>query len=245
MPERIADRPNPLALLGTLPCPLNGNVVRTGDDWNAYHHSLKRTVRKELERAWRVFERHPAAAFRPIDDPAERLHVLRAIEVQQPLRMESTHKTYVLDEPNAAAFYRNLVESPATKDAVILTALTAGEEVVAALLGLHHDGEYIMVRISNAEGVWSNASPGRIIIDKSMEWLHGRGHRHFDFSIGNYDYKRRFGVEPIALVDLVRPLGLRGLPAKAELHARAWLRRHPRARALAERALGRAPKTAP
>ena len=225
MPERIGGRMNPLALLGALPCALNGNVVRTGDDWSAYHHGLKKVVRKELERSWRVFERHEGAAFRPIDDPAERRHVLAAIERQQPVRMQSTHKTYVLDEPGAAAFYRSLVASPA--DTVVLTALTAGEEVVAALLGLRWRGEYIMVRISNAEGAWANASPGRVIIDKSMEWLHGQGQRHFDFSIGNYDYKRRFGVEPIALVDWVRPLSPWGLLGRIDAEARAWVRRHP------------------
>lgn len=235
MPERIGGRPNPFSLLAPLPCALNGNVVRAGDDWSAYHHSLKRTVRKELERSWRVFERHPGAAFRAITDPAERQRVLAAIEAQQPVRMQSTHKTYVLDEPAAASFYRNLVADALAGEAVVLTALTAGEEVVAALLGLRWRGDYIMVRISNAEGEWANASPGKIIIDKSMEWLHGHGQREFDFSIGNYDYKRRFGVEPIALIDLVRPLSPLGLPGVLDARIRAWLRGHPQVRGMAHR----------
>jgi len=235
MPERIGGRPNPFSLLAPLPCALNGNVVRAGDDWNAYHHSLKRTVRKELERSWRVFERHPGAAFRAVTDPAERQRVLAAIEAQQPVRMQSTHKTYVLDEPAAASFYRNLVADAQAGEAVVLTALTAGEEVVAALLGLRWRGDYIMVRISNAEGEWANASPGKIIIDKSMEWLHGHGQREFDFSIGNYDYKRRFGVEPFALIDLVRPLSPLGLWSVLDARTRAWLRGHPQVRGMAQR----------
>lgn len=237
MPETIGGRVNPLALLRALPCPLNGNVVRVGDSWEEYHRSLKRTVRKELERSWRVFERHPGATFGPVTEPDERRRILAAIEVQQPLRMQSTKKAYVLDDPSCAAFYRNLVEAPEAHDTVVLTALTAGEEVAAALLGLRFGGEYIMVRISNAEGQWSNASPGKLIIDKSMEWLHGSGHRHFDFSIGNYDYKQRFGVEPTGLVDLVRPLTPRGLPVAAEAHARVWFNKHPKAKALAQKVL--------
>jgi CelD/BcsL family acetyltransferase involved in cellulose biosynthesis len=239
MPAEIAGQPNPLALLDVLPCALNGNVVRTGDDWEAYHHGLKRTVRKELERSWRVFTRHPGAEFRTIADLDERRSVLAAIEVQQPLRMQATGKSYSLDAPSAQAFYRNLIDSPADTGPVVLTALIVGDVVVAALLGLHDRSDYIMVRISNMEGEWANASPGRTIIDKSMEWLHGRGHRHFDFSIGNYDYKRRFGVEPILLVDLVQPLGWRGLWAATAARAREWLQRHPATRHLARRLIRR------
>lgn len=239
MPAEIGGQPNPFALLGALTCALNGNVVRTGDDWDVYHHGLKRTVRKELERSWRVFTRHDGAAFRTVTDLEERRRVLAAIEVQQPLRMQATGKSYVLDAPSAQAFYQNLVDVPADKGPVILTALTVGDVVVAALLGLQDRAEYIMVRISNMEGEWTNASPGRIIIDKSMESLHGQGYRHFDFSIGNYDYKRRFGVEPIALVDLVQPLGWRGMWAAASARAREWLQRHPATRDLARRLIRR------
>lgn len=239
MPTTIAGRPNPLALLETLPCALNGNIVRTGDDWEAYHHSLKRTVRKELERSWRVFTRHPDAQFRDVTEPDERRRILSAIEEQQPLRMQATGKNYVLDAPSAAAFYRNLADVPAQDGTVTMTALVAGETVVAALLGLRNADDYIMVRISNAEGEWANASPGKLIIDRSMAYLHGRGHRAFDFSIGDYDYKRRFGVEPTPLVDLVAPLGWRGLWATAESRARNFVRRRPSVRQLARRVLRR------
>lgn len=229
MPAHLGGRPNPFALLaGTVPCPLNGNVVETGDDWQAYHHGLKRTVRKELERSWRVFTSHPGARFEAVTDPDARRRVLAAIEEQQPLRMQATGKSYVLDAPSATAFYRNLVEVPSEAGLVTVTALTAGEEVVAGLIGLRNAHDYIMVRISNAEGEWAKASPGKVIIDRSMAFLHGQGYRAFDFSIGDYDYKRRFGVVPTPLVDLVRPLGWRGLSTACRLWIRDFLRQRPR-----------------
>ncbi len=69
MPVDLDGRPNPLALLdGAGPCSLNGNVVTTGDDFDAWRYSLERTVRKELERSWRVFTRDPGAGFRLVTD---------------------------------------------------------------------------------------------------------------------------------------------------------------------------------
>ena len=41
-----------------------------------------------------------------------------------------------------------------------------------------------MVRISNAGDKWSNCSPGRLIIERTMAALHRDGVREFDFSFG-------------------------------------------------------------
>ena len=69
MPLDLDGRPNPLALLdGVRSCALNGNVVTTGEDFDAWRYTLERTVRKELERSWRVFTRDPAAAFAIVAD---------------------------------------------------------------------------------------------------------------------------------------------------------------------------------
>jgi len=239
MPKEIGGIANPMAQLGTVECALNGNIVHTGDDWNAYHFSLKRTDRKELERSWRVFTRHPDAAFRVITDPAERQRVLAEIERQQPLRMQATGKSYQLGAPEKAAFYHRLIEGPAAANSIVMTALTAGDEVVAALVGLKDANDYIMIRISHQGGDWANASPGKLIIARSMQWLHEQGQRRFDFSVGNYDYKRRFNVEPWPLVDLVKPLSWRGLPATALSHAKVRLRHHAAAQQTVRRLLRR------
>ena len=229
MPSEIGDRPNPLALLATQPCELNGNVVRTGDDFDAYMRTvLKRVVRKELERSWRVFSRHPAAQFGAVTEPPQRRLVLEAIERQQPIRLGRSGKTYWLDRPEAADYYRRLVDADPAGRSVVLTALTAGDEVVAALMGLRSGNTFTMIRISSSgDAAWTNCSPGRLVIERTMAALHREGVREFDFSVGNYDYKRRFGVEPVRLFDLVRPLTPLGLAGAADAHGRAWLRRHP------------------
>ncbi|MBD8904104.1 GNAT family N-acetyltransferase [Methylobacterium sp. WL19] len=228
MPTTLADGPNPLSLLrGVCPCPLNGNEVRTGADWEAYHRSLAKTVRKELERSWRVFSREPETGFRIVTDQDEAQRVLEVMARQQEARMRSIGADYRLDEAEFDAFYRRLVGRGLGRGYAVVSALMAGDEVVAALLGIRDADTYVMIRISNAGEGWSNCSPGRLVIDKTMEALHREGCRSFDFSIGDYDYKRRFGVEPLPLVDLVAPLGWRGLTGAARARMVATLRRYP------------------
>ena len=103
---------------------------------------------------------------------------------------------FILNDESCAAFYRNLVGNGAESGFVVVSALSVGEEVVATLLGIRNGSRYVMVRISNAGAKWSNCSPGRLIIERSMAALHKDGIREFDFSIVNYAYKRRFGVAP-------------------------------------------------
>jgi CelD/BcsL family acetyltransferase involved in cellulose biosynthesis len=240
MPVETDGRPNPLALLdGAGPCALNGNVVTTGDDFDAWRFTLERTVRKELERSWRVFARDPAAAFKIIADNDEALRVLSTMETQQGERMQHLGLNFVLNDETYAAFYRNLVDDNVANGYAVLSALTVGDEVVATLLGIRHGSRYVMVRISNAGEKWANCSPGRLVIERTMAALHKDGIRQFDFSIGNYAYKRRFGVKRIALVDITAALSWRGLPYALRDRAARWLRGHPGLAERVKRALGK------
>ena len=242
MPADLDGRPNPLALLdGAGRCPLNGNVVTTGNDFDAYRYSLERTVRKELERSWRVFTRDPAAVFEIVADRGKALRVLSTMEIQQGARMQRLGLNFILNDDTCAAFYRILVGDNIGSGYAVLSALTVGEEVVATLLGIRSGSRYVMVRISNAGEKWSNCSPGRLIIERTMAALHRDGVREFDFSIGNYAYKRRFGVTPLALVDITASLSWRGLPYALRDRAARQLRNHPRLACMLKRALGREP----
>jgi len=242
MPFELDGRPNPLTLLpGASASFLNSNVVTTGDDFDAYRYSLERTVRKELERSWRVFTRDPDAAFQIVTGQDEALRALSAMETQQDARMRHLGLKFMLNDETCAAFYRSLVSENLASGYAVLTALTVGEEVVATLLGVRSGSRYVMVRISNAGDKWSNCSPGRLIIERTMAALHRDGVRHFDFSIGNYAYKRRFGVVPVALGEITAALSWRGWPFALRDRAARELHRYPKLATRVTRALGRPP----
>ncbi|WP_342165812.1 GNAT family N-acetyltransferase [Methylobacterium sp. SD21] len=226
-------RPNPLTLLpGAVACALNGNVIRIDGDYDGWRRTgLEKTVRKELERSWRVFSKNPGAAFVRVTEPEQAQRLLAAIDQRQETRMASLGAEYFLNEPDVAAFYRRLVERALADGNAVLTALMADgdaePEMVAGLLGLRQGDRYIMIRIGQTGGKWANCSPGRLIIERTMAALHAEGVRTFDFSIGNYDYKRRFGCQALPLVDVVRPLSWRGLAPAARALLVGHLRTRP------------------
>lgn len=240
MPLELQTRANPLALLdGAGPCSLNGNLVTTGDDFNLYKRSLKRDVRKVLDRSWRNFSANPGAAFSVAKDRDEALALLAVLDAQQSARMQHLGANFILGEAQCAAFYRNLVRDGVEGGYVVVSALTVGNEVIATLLGVRHGARYVMIRFSNAGEKWSSCSPGRLVIERTMAALHADGIREFDFSIGNYAYKRRFGVVAQPLVDFSAALSWRGWPLALRDRAARELRKHPEIEARLRRALGK------
>lgn len=190
---------------------LFGNLIRIEDSYEAYHRSNEKTFRKELERSWRVFLRHPSAELRRVRTRAEAEVLMDALERLQRERIAELGLPYILDRPDIARHYRRLVAEGIESGSTVLTALVAGEEVVAALFGLRAGDHYAMVRLAvTGEEAWRNTSPGRLLIAQTMEHLHGEGARIFDFTIGEYAYKRRFNVERVPLSTVLAPLSARG-----------------------------------
>jgi CelD/BcsL family acetyltransferase involved in cellulose biosynthesis len=239
LPRDLDGRPNPLALIeGTGRSAVNGNLVATGEDFDAWRHSLGRNSRKGFLKSWRVFTREPRAQFRIITNPDEASRVMAAMEVQQSARMQVLGLSYSLDGDAYAAFYRDLVAANLATGYAVLTALTVGEEVVAALLGIRNGARYVMVRFSNAGEKWASCSPGLLVIERTMEALHADGVRSFDFGTGNYAYKRKFGVAQLPLLNITRALSWRGKPLALRDRIVRELRRYPRLAARISRALG-------
>ena len=121
----------------------------------------------------------------------------------------------------------------------VVSALVCDEGVVATAFGVRDGATYYLLRISHGGDAWSSCSPGLLVTERTMAALHAEGVRRFDLSIGNQDYKRRFGAERVPLTDVSVALSWRGVPFALRDHAAQSLRRHPAAAALAARALGK------
>lgn len=237
MPSRLSGGLNPLALLGRQgSSSLNGNIIETGDDFQAYRTSIKRM---QIPRCWRVFSRYPGAAFRMISSVDEALKTLDIIDTQQQKRMQNVGRKFVLNDEVHALFYRDLVRRGLPEGYVVVASLVCDEAVVAAVLGIRQDDYFVILRISNAGAQWSHCSPSKLVIERTMAALHEQGVRRFDLSVGNYAFKRRFGAVQLPLTDASVALRWRGIPFVVRDHAAQWLRRYPWLADKVGRALGR------
>jgi CelD/BcsL family acetyltransferase involved in cellulose biosynthesis len=237
MPAFIGGRPNPFASLGRMgSCSLNGNLVETDDDFDAYRTSIKKM---QLPRSWRVFNRYPGATFEIVDDVDEALKLLDLMDTQQHARMQRLGLPFNLNEGARAKFYRNLVANGLEEGFAVVSSLKCNEGIVATVLGIRQEKTFIFLRISNAGRRWSHCSPSRLIVERTMAALHQDGVRTFDLSVGNYAFKRRFGAVSLPLTDVSIALGWRGIPYALRDHSAQRLRRYPWLAERVGRALGK------
>lgn len=236
-PPDLDGRPNPFVqLAGTRPSRLSAQPLLMPDTFEAYVRSRDRHFRKEQGRVWRVFQRHPDARFEFNPDVGTALRALEWMEVRQRERMAEIGADYRLDDAATQAFYHDLIANGLGRH-VVLGVLRAGETFVGALLGIVTGARVTFVRITYAAGDWRSASPGRLVIEKTLEALHADGYRFVDFSIGNYPYKVPFGIGQAPLYDRFEALTPLGLPSVMADRAKAFVRGSP----MLLRLLGRKP----
>lgn len=237
LPAYVGAKPNPLVSLGRLgSCSLNGNLVLTGDDYADYRASIKRM---QMPRCWRVFSRHGGARFEIAGDVIRAHELLDVLDVQQQERMQLLGSRFVLNDEAHARFYRDVARQGVAEGYAVVSALVCDEGIVATTFGVKYGATYYLLRIGHAGKLWANCSPGLLVTERTMAALHAQGVRRFDLSIGNHDYKRRFGAEPVPLTDVSVALSWRGLPYMLRDHAAQGLRRYPKLAAFAARAIGK------
>lgn len=237
MPSKIGGRPNPFLALGREgSCSLNGNLIALGDDFDAHRASIRKM---QLPRCWRVFSRYPGARFEIVDNVDEALRLVDVMDVQQQARMQVLGAPFTLHRGPPAKFYRDLVCRGLQEGYVVVSALKCEEGVVATVFGVRRGRNFVFLRITNAGRRWSHCSPSHLVVERTMEVLHGHGVREFDLSVGNYAYKSRFGAKPLPLTDVSIALGWRGVPYVLRDRTAREVRRHPRLARLVSRALDR------
>lgn len=233
LPALPGDRPDPwLRLVDTVDSPLSGHRVRLPEHYADWLRDIGKHARKEFERCWRVFQRAPQARFVRADGVEQGLALLRRLARLQHQRHALT-EGYRLDRPAYDQFYEHFLRAQLDGGRCVVTALMAGDEMVAGLFSVHDGQRLTMLRIATAGDEWKACAPGKLLLERTMHVMHGQGCREFDFGLGDYEHKRVFRATPVPLREACLALTVRGLAWQAGWRLKCALRRHP---ALLERA---------
>lgn len=230
MPRLISSHVNPFSTLTTQHSKFSGNILHVPNTWDEWHWGLERTFRKELERSWRVFCKYPHSEFKQITNRSEAIDVFEQLKALQASRIVNSGLDYQLNAPVIDQFYDDVLINGLESGTTILTALRVETEVVAALMGISDGAHYAMVRLGTGGEKWKSCSPGRLVIERTMRHLHEQGFRKFDFTIGDYAYKRRLGVTQIELYDYRQALSVKGQAYMSWLTLKGALKSSPLAR---------------
>ena len=227
MPAMVGQSRNPLVdALATQSSDMFGNRFRTPDSYADWMQHIGKHARKEFERCWRVFTRHPQARFVRAATVDEGLALLRQLSALQDRRRAET-PGYFLDQAPYVAFYEDLVREQLPAGRAVMTALMAGDEMVAGLFSIFDGERFTMLRIAMAGEAWKACAPGKLLLERSIAHLHAQGCREFDFAIGDYQHKRAFCTTPLPLREICLALSVRGLPLEAAWRLKCAVKARP------------------
>ncbi len=206
---------------------LSGWVLTLSPSWTTYFSSLSRGMRDKLKKMGRKFDRVPGAERRLVATVPEALEAMSDLERLQSERIEQKGLDYCLDRPTMRCFYRRLIEQGLPSGHVQMTRFCVEGQTVAVNFSVLAGQELVYLRVANEFGPWSCYALGLGVTEFAISEAQKRGIRSFDFAMGNYDYKRRFGAVELPLHDLVLPLSWRGWPAAMAWHLRHWASHSP------------------
>lgn len=207
----IQDLPNPLfSHPRAVPNRLAGWRMPLPDTWEAYRATLSESMREKLLRNGRRLARVPGSGIASLETVEAGLAAFAELERMQEERIHEKGLDYHLNAPKVSAFYRRLVECGLESGETVMVAIEGSTETVAVNFAVRSGSEAMLLRVTNRFGEWARLTPGLLATEYVIREVHARGVRFFDFGMGTYDYKRRFGAKEKALMDLVLPLSPRG-----------------------------------
>jgi CelD/BcsL family acetyltransferase involved in cellulose biosynthesis len=220
----------------------SGNALTVVDSVDTYIAGRGKKYRKEVERCFRVLAGEGAWEFSRCVTPDQIAAAYSALERQQGERHADKHDAYTLSQPQYAKFYREVLADGLQSGAAIFMLKVDGN-IIAVLLGVVYQSTFLLLRIANGGEAWRHVSPGRLIVVCAMKELFAQGVNTFDMGIGDYQFKRGFGTEPIVLVDVLEPISLKGRAWVLAQRMRARLRDNERVRGVVQMVRARLGKT--
>ena len=198
----------------------SGWLLELPDTEQAYQSGLGKSHRQSVIRHRRRFADLEGARASAPADLASAHSDLACLDRMQEIRIGDIGKHYHLNAPKVAAFYSRLVETGFHDQQTLLCRLSVGNEPLAVSFAVRNGDYLAYLRLANVFGEWTRFSLGTIVTDYTIRTAIARGVRFFDFAMGDYEYKTRFGARRLPLHNLVLPLSLKGLPAAAFWHVR-------------------------
>jgi CelD/BcsL family acetyltransferase involved in cellulose biosynthesis len=213
MPAHVGDLRNPLSLLQTSPYPYSCHAMTLHGTWKDLstrlpHRSTLRKLSKGLGKRGRMaFE-----IVRP-----EQYDVLVEIMIEQMSQqlLETQGSDWL--GPGYRAFFQSGNRLCYPFGPVCLFAFKVDDNIVGTVFGYVVGTLFYGMVFSYKRGEWLKYSPGRLVIEKLIEWCHAEGLSVLDFGIGDQIYKQEY-------CDVSNPLSQIEIPGTLRGHIFLWIR---------------------
>jgi CelD/BcsL family acetyltransferase involved in cellulose biosynthesis len=226
-PASWAGARNPLALLPHQASPSYAYTTTLPPDAEQYFAAKQSKERRKKLRKKEARLTEMGALTHVTNHDAETTHeILAAFFAQKAARCATQAIDAGFDDAAVHAFFER-VSVPANGVAALeCHALALDKRILAVFAGMAHHGHFNGMVISfDEDPEIAKSSPGEILLTKVIAEQCRKGLSGFDLGIGEASYKATYCETPIALVDVVFPLTLKGMLYAAVASLRLTLKR--------------------
>lgn len=191
------------------------------DDWRK--SKLSASLRKMIDRKTRKLHREHDIEIEELKDSGAIASAIGSLATMRAGRFDGD----TIQQDFALAFYRDVAVRGAKQGFASTWCMRAGGKDVGFVFGLTHGGRYYYLLIGCDYDGFGQYSPGLQMYDAIMRgWLE-QGGTCFDFTIGDEDFKMKFGTAPTPMSAFFiagSPVGRIAKAVLARKHARAAMR---------------------
>lgn len=241
LPEKIGDIPNPLlSLRGLERFPSSCHGIDIREPWFAVQKKIVTShMRSNIRRAKKLIEKQGEVTVEFYESPETLKPALATLMALRQIRF----KALGLPEmpPLGQNFYQNLISREDQGFKVRITTLMVSGEAVATCLGIIRNNTFHSLLLTFEMEKWHRFSPGILLCDAVLTRFAKdvQNNGYYDFSVGDNDYKKRFGSQTYPLYEWMAPKSVKGRGFYAAWRAKITLRRYPRLYATLKQIAGR------
>ncbi|WP_169054217.1 GNAT family N-acetyltransferase [Nitratireductor sp. XY-223] len=186
-------------------------LARPFADWRK--ETLNGSLRKMIDRKSRKLRREHAVVLEQVGDAADIRQAIVDLAQLRSGRFEGD----VIHQDFARAFYSEVAEVGAREGMASTWRLAVDGDTAGIVFGLTNAGRFYYLLIGCDYERFGQFSPGLQLYDGIMEDWSGRDGACFDFTIGDEDFKMKFGTAPTAMFAFVKTGSLLGALARRAL----------------------------
>ncbi|WP_395647898.1 GNAT family N-acetyltransferase [Terricaulis sp.] len=199
-----ADVSNPLAALAPHASPPSGHVVSLTGDWSSYVATRLHRP-KDSRRKRRRLAEAGAVTFRVARSVTEAQAMLEILIRYKTRRYLELNGADGFDRPGYRRYFREVTGRLFGAGVVHVSALEIDGEPLALHWGLVADGRFYCLMLAHAQGPLAQYSPGRLLVERLVEWSYAAGLKAFDLGYGDAPWKAHFSPRRLPLLHAALP----------------------------------------
>jgi CelD/BcsL family acetyltransferase involved in cellulose biosynthesis len=219
MPPLIEDTANPFVRLPGSVHTENAHAAKLVGSYQEYKEELERWHKRGSHANWRLSDSRRRRrrlsemgklTHQIATDAESAREIMQATVRQKTRRWQETGAPNLFASPEYVEFYERLGTKGVVEGFIHISALRVGDTIIATHLGPVFRARFYGLLTTFEAGHWAKYSPGRLLLEDTIEWCFTHDITTVDFTKGDEAYKGAWTDHTLPLYDCVNSLTLKG-----------------------------------